>query len=165
MRLPRQFLLAALLLHVPIMALYAQAPEEVTELIPLKKVRASTAAQLLSAEHRSIPCGPHIEVDSKRNALIVHGTADQIEHVKILTRNLEREPEKKDAKANPGHPIFQYHAVPSGNAEAFVKHLQQSYKDDSLRISVSGPNRIFVWGPPKVQLEIAQQATKNGCGR
>lgn len=153
------FLIAILAPSIAVGNAQPKADAEVTETILLTKIRASTAAQLLSLmKASSFPgLGIGLEPDRKVFLLVLSGSADEIARAKEVIRKLEN---PDDPMQHVG-PTFRHHDIPAGNAEAMAKRLQETYKDQ-VRIMVSGPQRLFVWAEPKFHAEIANGLSKKG---
>ena len=125
-------------------------------------VRASTAAAVLTqALGQSSQVGPGvirvkdytITSDQASNTVIVNGPDDKIEQAMTILKSLDVPSNSGPIRVGP--PMFMYHEVPDGNAEAMEKVLKEIYKeDDSIRIMVANPYRLFVWADPQTHHEI-----------
>jgi general secretion pathway protein D len=96
-----------------------------------------------------------ISSEKTTNTVYVNGSADKVDLARKIVVDLDKPAHPGDQGLLTGKPLFQYHDLSGGSAETMAKILSEIFKtDDSVRISVSGPSRLFVYGDPQTHLEI-----------
>jgi type II secretory pathway component GspD/PulD (secretin) len=108
----------------------------------------------------------YISADERTNTVLVRGPADVIAQAKEILKKIDV-PQRDQPPVLVGPPTFRKYSVPSGNAEAMAKTLQEIYKaSNSVRISAVGNGSILVYAGPEEQFEIAKhiEGSKEASG-
>ncbi|MBI1832567.1 MAG: hypothetical protein HYR84_14090, partial [Planctomycetes bacterium] len=90
------------------------------------------------------------------NTVIINGPSDRIGQAKAILAGLDVPRYPGDTGLMPTGPhTFVDHDVPGGGADVMDKLLKEIYRsDDSIRIMVANPARLFVWADPQTHFEI-----------
>lgn len=116
---------------------------------PQKVVRSGSNSQSVETVRQL-----KVTAEPGTNSILINGPADKIAQAKELLTKL-------DVGQQPiavGPPFLKVHVLPTGNAEAVAKTLQEVYKDaPAMKISAIGPNKIMVWAGPEDQMNITRQ--------
>jgi type II secretory pathway component GspD/PulD (secretin) len=98
----------------------------------------------------------NVTSDRATNTVIITGPQSKLDEAKAILASLDKAKNGDDKGLLPTSPHqFRYHELAGGGADAMMKMLNEIYKaDDSIRISVATPARLFVWADPQTHQEI-----------
>jgi type II secretion system protein D len=104
----------------------------------------------------------YISVDDRLNSVLVTGPANKIAQATKILKDLDvptRDGQKPYLKGDPELKTF---SVPTGNAEALAKVLQEAYKaNPSVRITAAGNTSIIVYAGPEELIDITKKILVN----
>src|ERR1019366_2847481 len=109
-----------------------------------------------SAPTRTRVVRPHtVSSDDATNTVFITGPSDKIETAKTILSKLDAPRFLGDKGILEGPPTFKHHEVRSGGADQMAKIIGEIYKSNSqIRVSVSGPTKLFVYADPQTHFEI-----------
>jgi type II secretory pathway component GspD/PulD (secretin) len=97
-----------------------------------------------------------LSTDERTNTLHLRGSAERLAEAKAILIRIDVA--GKDARPVGAAPVLKIYSVPSGQAEALARTLQQLFRGmQTVRITPAGSNRILVYAAPEDQLEIGRK--------
>ena len=104
-----------------------------------------------------------ISSDEKLNKVLVTGPADKISQAREILKRIDVPQQQGDKPLLIGPPVLKTYPVPSGDAEAMVKILQDNYKQSTtVRITAVNNSSIMAWAGPGDQFDIARLIGESG---
>jgi type II secretory pathway component GspD/PulD (secretin) len=104
-----------------------------------------------------------ITSDEKLNKVLVTGPPDKLSQAQDILKRIDVPQQEGDKPLLVGPPVLTTYPVPSGNAEAIVKILQDNYKQSTtVRITTVNDSSIMAWAGPGDQFDIARLISGSG---
>ena len=104
-----------------------------------------------------------ITSDENLNKVLVTGPPDKLSQARDIMKRIDVPQQEGDKPLLVGATVLKTYPVPSGNAEAMVKILQDNYKQSTtVRITAVNDNSIMAWAGPGDQFDIARLIKESG---